>query len=130
VSAYALLPGEATELVGTLQALLVAESRYSVNVQLRKLAQSEVGQETVRHFADRALVLLTAGPTRRICPGDPVVPQLRAQAAQDWQASFEAGVDVQTELWRKLLAHLPEGSNAARYDQAGELTCWLLQDVR
>ena len=44
--------------------------------------------------------------------------------------SFEAGVDVQTELWRELLAQLPEGSNAARYDQASELTCRLLQDVR
>jgi len=116
-------------LVETLQALPVSGSSDSVNVQLRKLARTEAGRETVRRFADRALQLL-AGPPRRICAGDPVAAQRRAQEAQDWQMSFEAGADVQTELWREVLAHLPEGFSAARYNQATELTCRLLQDMR
>ncbi|GAA3995077.1 hypothetical protein GCM10022631_01470 [Deinococcus rubellus] len=130
MSAYTVVPVEMTGLVKVLQALPVSGSSDSVNVQIRKLAQTEVGRETVRRFANRAALLLLAGPTKRICPGDPVAAQCRAQAAQTWQASFEAGVDVQTELWRELLAHLPEGSNAARYDEATELTCRLIQDVR
>jgi len=130
VTAYAVVPGKTTGLVSTLQALPVAASSDSVNVQLRRLAHTEAGRETIRRFADRAVALLLASPTRRLCPGDPVAAQRRAQAAQDWQASFEAGVDVQTELWRELLAHLPEGFSAARYDEATELTCRLLQDVR
>ena len=130
MSAYTVVPGETTVLLSTLQALPVAGSSDSVNVQLRKLAHTEVGRETVRRFADRAAALLTAEPAVRLFPGDPVAAQRRAQAAQDWQTSFEGGVDVQTELWREVLAHLPEGFSAARYDQATELTCRLLQDVR
>ena len=130
MTAYTVVPGETTELVSTLQALPISGSSDSVNVQFRKLAHTEAGRETIRRFADRAVALLTAQPTRRICPSDPVAAQLRAQEAQDWQLSFEAGVDVQTELWREVLAHLPEGFSAARYDQATELTCRLLQDVR
>ncbi|GAA4015889.1 hypothetical protein GCM10022631_30200 [Deinococcus rubellus] len=129
MSIYLVVSHEVTGLVSTLQALPVAGSRDSVNVQLRKLAQSEAGREIVRRFADRAVALLMAQPTKRICPGDPVAAQRRAQSAQEWQASFEASVDVQGELWRELLAHLPEGHNALRYEQAGELTCRLLQAV-
>ena len=130
MSAYLVVPDQTTGLVGALQALPPVGESDSVNVQLRKFAHTEAGREIVRRFADRAVALLMAEPTRRICPGDPVAAQRRAQEAQDWQASFEAGVDVQTELWRELLAHLPEGFSAARYDQASELTCRLLQDVR
>ena len=130
MSAYLVVPDQTTGLMQALQALPVSGSNDSVNVQFRKLAHTEAGRETVRRFADRAVALLTAEPTRRICPGDPVAAQMRAQEAQDWQMSFEAGVDVQTELWREVLAHLPEGFSAARYDQATELTCRLLQDVR
>ena len=130
MSAYTVVQGEMTDLVRALQALPVSGSSDSVNVQLRKLAQSEVGRETVRRFADRAVALLMTEPAVRIFPGDPVAAQGRAQEAQTWQEAYEAGVDVQGELWRELLAHLPEGSNALRYDQVGELTCRLLQDVR
>ena len=130
MSAYTVVPDQTTELLSTLQALPVSGSRDSVNVQLRKLAHTEAGRETVRRFADRAVALLTAEPTRRLCPGDPVAAQARAHEAQDWQLSFEAGVDVNRELWRELSAQLPGASDAARTDLVGELTCRLLQDVR
>ena len=130
VSAYLVVPGETTGLVRALQALPVSGSRDSVNVQLRKLAQTEAGRETVRRFADRAVALLTAEPTRRICPGDPVAAQARAQEAQDWQASFEAGVDVQTRAVARTAGAAAGGVQRRALRQASELTCRLLQDVR
>ena len=82
------MPHQTTGLVSTLQALPVSLTMNSVNAQLRKLAQTEAGWETARRFADRAVALLMAEPTKRVCLGDPVAPQTRAQEAQGWQASF------------------------------------------
>ena len=68
MSAYLVVPDQTTRLMQALQALPVSGSNDSVNVQLRKLAQTEAGRETVRRFADRAVALLTAEPIRRVGP--------------------------------------------------------------